>query len=123
MALALPKRLRGIKGASHARAPKQEREAAKRLGGTLIKGSGSGDTKGDLRVKGILRLETKCTQRGSFSVTREMVRKIEDAALSSGELPAIEIEFLDAKGKVVQRVAVLPSISLDMLVAARREEQ
>lgn len=121
--LAVPKRLRGVKGVAHERAPRQERETAKRLGGLTIKGSGSGDTKGDLRVKRVIRVEAKCTTQKSFSVTRDMVDKIENAGLAAGELPAIEIEFLDPKGRVMQRVAVVPWWALDLLADTRREDK
>jgi hypothetical protein len=59
-------------------------------------------------MKGIMRIECKTTAKASFSITREMLRKIEDAALSTGEVPAMVIEFIDAKGKPQGEVAVVP---------------
>ena len=116
--LKLPRNKRAPSPA-HQRSPHQERDAAKRLGGRVVKGSGSGPEKGDVRVKGVLRLEAKCTSKNSFSVTREMVRKIEEAALGAGEVPAIEIEFLDADGAVDARLLILPSYALDRLLNER----
>lgn len=101
---------------SHRHAPKQERAVAKRLNARLTKGSGAGEEKGDCRVKGVARIECKCTSKKSFSVTREMIDKIEMAACSAGELPMIEIQFLDDRGKVTHTCAVVPSYAIDYLV-------
>lgn len=109
------KRDLGVKTNSHYRAPKQERQLADRLGGRTVKGSGVGAEKGDVRIKGVLRIEAKCTRNKSFSVTREMVEKIENAALGSGEVPAIVIEFLDEKGNPVAELAVVPTYVLEMV--------
>lgn len=98
------------------RSEKQEMECADRLGGTLVSGSGSGQVRGDVRVTGILRLENKCTAKKSFSITREMVEKIENAALMSGEVPAIQVEFLDEAGRVLHRLCVVPDYVLDTIV-------
>lgn len=111
------KRDRGVKTSSHFRAPRQEKQAAQRLGGEVVKGSGSGFEKGDVRVKGVMRLEAKCTKNKSFSVTREMISKIEAAALSAGdgEVPAMIIEFLSQDGKPLHEVAVVPTWVLDAI--------
>lgn len=90
-------------------APKQEYVAAKRIKGYTISGSGSGKTKGDARLPGVIRVEAKATSKASFRVTREMIEKIEAAALGCDEIPVIEIDMLDAKGKVEHRMVVLPA--------------
>ena len=114
--LKVPKRLRGNMGTSHKHAPNQEKATAERLGGVAVKGSGCGFEKGDVRVKGIMRVENKCTQKKSFSLKIEMLSKIENAALSSGEIPAMEIEFIDPRtGKSLHKVAVVPMYVLDMI--------
>jgi Holliday junction resolvase len=102
--------------ASHRRAPKQERELAKRLGGKVTPGSGNGTIKGDVRVEGILRVEAKTTKYKSFSVTLSMIEKIEHAALGAGEAPCIVIEFHDGRGNKVKEVAVVPTYVLDSLI-------
>lgn len=113
-----PKRLLGVKKAAHGRSPKQEKELAGRLGGKIVKGSGCGFDKGDVRVKNKILLEAKCTEKNSFSVTREMVRKIEDAACgcSGGEVPVMEIEFMAIPGQGKQKVVLMPEWALDMLI-------
>lgn len=99
--------------ASHRRAPKQEASLAKRLKGALTPASGAREVKGDVRVKNVLRIEAKTTKNKSFTVTYEMVKKIEAAAASGGELPAIVIEFNDGNGKALCEVAVVPTYVLD----------
>jgi hypothetical protein len=100
---------------SHRRAPRMEKEVAKRLGGKLTPGSGSGAVKGDIRLKGIARIECKCTKNKSFSVTLEMLEKIEAAGAQGAELPIIVIEFLDGLGRKIKEVAVCPTYVLDSL--------
>lgn len=100
---------------SHLRASKQERELAKRLGGKVTPGSGNKAVKGDVRMRGVARIECKTTQHRSFSVTLDMVRKIEDAALATDEVPIIVVEFNDGQGKKVAEVAVVPTYVLHNL--------
>ena len=98
-----------------ARSRRQEKDLAKRIGGQTTIASGALDVKGDVRKKGILRIEAKTTSKASFSVTREMIQKIEDAALPAGEFPAIEIEFTDMFGKSLHKVAVVPVYVLELM--------
>lgn len=100
---------------SYRRSRKQERELAERLGGRRTAASGSKDEKGDVRVKGIVRIEAKTTKNKSFSVTLDMIRQIEEAALVSGEMPVIVIEFNDSCGNRIKEVAVVPTYVLDLL--------
>jgi hypothetical protein len=111
----VPKRLRGTgENGSHARAPKQEKELADRLGGKTTRGSGSGNEKGDVRVPRLIRIEAKTTKHKSFSVTLDTIRKIEDVGLSHGEIPAMVVEFND-KGKKLGEVAIVPIWALEMI--------
>lgn len=103
---------------AHRRAPKQEKSLAKRGGGQTVPGSGSGHQKGDVKkYNGILRIEAKTTKHKSFSVTLEMIRKIEEAALPCNELPAMVIEFLGEDGRPIKELAVVPMYVLDDLKA------
>ena len=113
-----PKRKLIYSSASHANAPKQEARAAKRIGGSTVPGSGAGAEKGDARKRGVARLECKNTIHSSFTVTLDMLRKIEDAAAMAAELPCIHIEFITKDGK--QRrgaVCVVPEYVLDEIAA------
>lgn len=99
---------------SYRRSRKQEKELAGRIGGRQTAASGSKDEKGDVRLKRVVRIEAKTTKHKSFSVTLDMIRQIEDAALSSDEMPIIAIEFNDGAGKKIKEVAVVPMYVLDM---------
>lgn len=113
--LRLPKRLKGQHPSVH-RSRKQERSTAKRVGGNVTKASGAGDfEKGDVRVKRVSRIECKTTKAKSFSVTLDMIEKIEAAALQAGEVPVMEIEIDNTARKPVS-VIVMPSWALDMLL-------
>lgn len=115
--LNVPKSRAGQLTPSHHRARKQEKELAVKIGGRVTAGSGNLDVKGDIRVKSIARIECKTTKHKSFPVTLEMVRKIQTAALGAGEVPAMVVEFIDAKGKPINSVAVVPIWALETLIA------
>jgi hypothetical protein len=100
---------------SHKRSPKQEKQLALRVGGQVTPRSGAGAVKGDVRVRKRLRLEAKTTKNKSFSVTLEMIEKIEDAACEGGELPILVIEFIDHLGRPIKEIAVCPTYVLDSL--------
>lgn len=97
------------------RAPKQEKITAEKYGGYLTPKSGAGIKKGDVDVKNILRIECKTTQKKSFSITLEMLKKIENATIANSQTPAIIVEFLDANGKPIYEVAVVPTYVLEDL--------
>lgn len=102
--------------ASHKRAPKQEKELAKKTGGRAIPGSGSGYEKGDIKkAYGVYRIEAKTTKNKSFSVTKEMIRKIDEAGLASNEIPVIVVEFIDEQGRPTEEVAIMPTYALAFL--------
>ena len=100
-------------GVSHARSVQQELELAHKHGGKVTPGSGNQHMKGDVRIERVMRIEAKTTIAKSFRVTREMVQKIEDAALPYGEIPAIVIEFIDEDGNPLKEVAVVPTYALE----------
>ena len=100
---------------SHRRAPVQEKELATRFGGRTTLASGALSEKGDVRVKRLVRIEAKTTKNLSFSVTQDMLNKIEEAALASDEVPVMVIEFNDGNGKKLREVAILPVYALDLL--------
>lgn len=85
------------------------------MAGRRTAGSGSKMEKGDVRIRGVMRIEAKTTKHKSFSVTLEMIEKIEDAALPATEIPAIVIEFNDGKGRKLKEVAVVPTYALEMV--------
>lgn len=116
MTLRVPKRLNEKQSHSHRRAPKQEKETADRLGGRVTPRSGAGGfQKGDVRVESVLRLDNKTTKNRSFSVTADMLSKLEaQAAMGGGEVPVFEVE-IDNLG-TPQRCYVIPTWALDGLI-------
>lgn len=100
---------------SHKRSKQQEKALASRVGGRVTPGSGNGSVKGDVRKKGVVRIEAKTTKAKSFSVTLDMIRKIEDAALPSDEMPVLVVEFIDEDGRPIKEVAIVPTYILDSL--------
>lgn len=107
-----------LKDPSKIHAPRQEKRLAGVLGGRVTNGSGNQAEKGDVRVKGVIRLEAKCTRRKSFSVTREMVDKIEDAAAgcASEELPVIHVEFLTPSGDREKGLYIMREADVERLI-------
>lgn len=101
--------------ASHRRAPKQETEIAKLVNGRKTSASGAKHEKGDVRLKGRARIECKTTKHKSFSVTMDMVERLEEEAALAGELPFFVIEFCDDRGRKIKDVAVCPTYVLDSL--------
>ena len=110
-------RSNGVAGntTSHKRAKKQEKALALRVGGRLTPASGAKSEKGDVRVRKVMRIEAKTTKNKSFSVTLDMIRKIEEAALSADEMPVLVIEFINEQGQPISEVAVVPSYVLDSI--------
>lgn len=100
---------------SHHRSKQQEAETAKRLGGTQVPGSGCGNVKGDVRVTGVARIECKTTKHRSFSVTMEMIEKLEHHVLTDcGEVPVIEVEMGVSLAR--RRVYVVPTWAMEFLI-------
>lgn len=92
----------------------QEARLARTIGGRLTSRSGAGDEKGDAR-NGIVTVEAKSTGNKSFSVTLDMIEKLENAALNRGEMPVLMIMFVDKNGKKLKEVAVAPAYVLQSL--------
>lgn len=107
---------------SHRRSKRQEASLAKTLGGKRTPASGSGAVKGDVRVKGVVRIEAKTTKNASFAVTRKMIDAIETAAVGAAEMPVIIVEFHDGFGKDLQSVAIVPMWALETLLANQKEK-
>ncbi len=112
----IPKRLKP-EGAAKQRSRQQEHQLARRIGGRPTPGSGNGSEKGDVRLHRVARIEAKTTTKASFSLTVEIVEKIEAAAMSSGEVPAIVVEFIGADGKPKHELCIMPSWALQSLLS------
>jgi len=79
-----------------------ERKAAKRMGGRLQPNSGAMDgAKGDYKVDEFL-VESKATEKVSFSLRLDDLRKIAFEALEVYRYPALHVQFVTAKGDPVK---------------------
>jgi Holliday junction resolvase len=79
----------------------------------VIKGSGNGRIKGDVRVPGLLRIECKTTRTGGYRVRWETIEKISEESIfaGAGEVPVIEVQ-LERTGSVY----VVPAWAMEMLI-------
>lgn len=112
-----PKIFKSKPHVAHRHAVKQEEKIAESIGAKQVKGSGCGDERGDSRIRKVVRVENKCTtHKKSFSITRKMAQKIEDAALPCGEMPIIEFEFINERGIVEHSLVVVPAYVLKSIV-------
>jgi len=113
----------GKKSKAYIRSSSQEKMLAKRSGGKEVHRSGASNwDKGDVRgYRGRMTVEAKTTSRKSFSVTRDTMVKLEDAASSKSELPVLIIEWLDSVGSVEGELAVVPMWVLDDLLNNQKD--
>ena len=115
MPLRTPKRLMAHGNSdAHKRSSHQEKEVAKRTGSKQTSGSGNQYEKGDCRKRGVVRIECKTTSSKSFSVTMDMLDKLEMSAAISSELPVLVIEFLK-NGKPWRSVCITTDSLLDRI--------
>lgn len=103
-------------------APKHEARIAAQHGGRVTRGSGNQGEKGDVRVPGKMRIECKATGAKSFSVTIDMMEKVENA-VAAGELPLLNVCFVDASGKPIKSCYVVPDYAMDEFLAVYRGKQ
>lgn len=117
--LRTPKRLGGqTQNANQRKGRAHERASAKRFGGDLVRGSGAGSVKGDVRKYRVFRLENKTTKNKSFPVTADLIRKIEASVpLGSSEVPFLEVR-VDDESADPKTVFVFPSWAMDDIIAA-----
>lgn len=118
--LRLPKRLQGLDN-THDRSKVQEAGLAKKLGGRTTIGSGNKDEKGDVRLKGLIRVECKNTQEQGFRVTAEMLAKLSATAVGAGELPVMQIDLGVKDGVAMQSFYVLP-MSFESVLMSMAEQ-
>ncbi len=102
------------KSPSHDYSVKQEYNLAKKLGGSMTPKSGAGEVKGDVRIKGKYRIECKCTAKGSYSIKKEYLEGLIEAASACGETFILNIDFLDASGNKKRGFYVIPDTEVDL---------
>lgn len=113
--LKLPKRMQGLDN-THDRSKVQEAGLARQLGGRTTIGSGNKHEKGDVRLKGLTRIECKNTHEQGFRVTTEMIAKIGQAATGAGEIPFMQVDLGVKDGKAMESFYVLPKAFEPLLI-------
>jgi hypothetical protein len=89
--------------------PKQERRVADLVGGKNTPASGAKEIKGDIRLKGLLRVECKATEKPEYILTHKVIDKIKEQALTCAELPCVQVDFL---GETIRKVYILEMFTL-----------
>lgn len=107
--------------AAHSTSAKNEKNLMIRLGGKLTPRSGAGTKKADGFIKGLARIEVKGTIHDSFRVTKDLLAKNDEAALSSGEIPILAVQFLSKTGKIEDEQAVIRMSDLEQLLHTIQE--
>jgi hypothetical protein len=83
---------------------KQERDLARRRGGTRTRGSGSGwRQRNDVREGRTIRWEAKQTSGGSISVKRATWSELRKNAILDGAMPALDLQIGDLGLVVISR--------------------
>lgn len=115
----MPKRLGGkTENANQRKGRAHEAQSVKLHGGRAVRGSGAGREKGDVRRVGVARIECKTTKNRSFSVTRELIEKVEASiSIGSSEIPFMEIR-VDDQSADPKTCYVFPSWAGPMIVEA-----
>lgn len=103
---------------SQKRSQKQEKRAARRMGGKVQPASGAGRAKGDVRADWHARVECKFTRASSFTLRLAELEKIEREA-APPEKPIFEIEFQGVSPN--KRYAVIPGWLLDHFLSLEDE--
>lgn len=79
------------------------------MGGKQTKASGALNEKGDVRIHKVARIENKTTKHDSFSVSVDLVEKLQNSVAGSGEVPIMQVELRGGSCKFI----VIPDIYLD----------
>jgi hypothetical protein len=102
----------------------QEVDIAAELAGRTMPGSGNQrGSKGDVRVKGSMRIEAKLTTAGSYSMQLADLYKIAGEC-AAGEKPVLVIDYLDpGTRKLRDRFAVVHFVDFKELLDAANKHR
>lgn len=85
----------------------QEKTFAKGIGAKQTSSSGRFDTKGDSRIKGIVRFDNKATQKKSYSIKLDDLQKLEKQCYLSGEEVVFQLDFLSPSCRPIGSYAII----------------
>ena len=92
-----PRKQKNAMSISHEMSPKLEAKLKDDINKALmVKGSGRGRDKLDVKVPGLARVEHKVTKNKSYSVTLETLKKMRNGCEVS------EVPFLNEEGRVIE---------------------
>lgn len=74
------------------RADKHEKKVARLTGGKVTRGSGNQADKGDVKTPD-WRIECKTTKGASYRLEEATLCKIEEEAMATGRIPALNVQF------------------------------
>ena len=106
------------------RSQEQELELAEELGAQMQKASGAmAGSKGDVRKKGVIRIEAKYTEWSSYSLKLEDLHKI-SSECRGREKPIFVIDFVErTTRRLTDRFAVVPFYDLKELLDASNQNR
>jgi hypothetical protein len=90
---------------SHARSSLQEKDLKEKLQACLVRGSGSGKDKMDVKIPKLLRVECKNTLKKSYSIKLDDMQKMYNS-VKDGEVPFMQIDFIDKESRTLGRFIV-----------------
>jgi two-component SAPR family response regulator len=98
-------------------APKHEKQKADELGGYLVSNSGRGKEKGDVFKKNLYRIDCKNTTANSYSIKKDLAKKLELESIGKNEIPIFVISFYnEVHLKYDCELAVMPLRNLKELL-------
>jgi hypothetical protein len=89
------------------------------VNGKQTKASGALNEKGDVRIHKVARIENKTTVHDSFSVSVDLVEKLENSVAGSDELPVMQVELRGGSVKFL----VIPDYYLEDILEGFRESK
>ncbi|MCH2079604.1 hypothetical protein [Prochlorococcus sp. ALOHA_ZT_50] len=97
-----PRKQKNAMSISHEMSPKLEAKLKDDINKALmVKGSGRGRDKLDVKVPGLARVEHKVTKNKSYSVTLETLKKMRNGCEVS-EVPFLNVQFINEEGRVIE---------------------
>lgn len=103
---------------------KQEQTFAKEVGARATGGSGRFDTKGDSRLKGVARFDNKATQKASYSIKLQDLKKLEQQCFLTGEEAIFQVDFLSESCKVKgSYVIITKNHYMDLIESYKNDDE
>ena len=97
-----PRKEKNAMSISHKRSPELEKKLSEDINkAVMVKGSGRGRDKLDVKVPGLARVEHKVTKNKSYGVTLETLKKMRDGC-EVGEVPFLNVQFINENGRVIE---------------------